>query len=109
MKVGSLRALRCAPIAFFLVGVTLPSVATAAHCSENTLAEIVVACVYKCGSVAHPDVPLASYCAMEDGRCPHVLSELPEIPPFLQWCERDSPQTCDPPPTLLRLELCNQP
>lgn len=97
-------------LAFLLAasGVALLPVADAGHCGSNVLVEAVVACVYTCGSFYPGGVAVASYCAVNNGRCPGFIDRSPDVPPYVYFCERTGTQTCNPPPALLRLEVCNQ-
>ena len=82
--------------------------ATAAHCPEDTLAEVVVACVFECGSFFPFDLNVLSYCLSNNGRCPGIVDRMPDVPPYFESCARDDAETCDPPPAIARLEICNQ-
>lgn len=94
--------------AFVLLAVTLAPAAGAAHCGSSVLLEVVVACVYQCGAVYPLGTGVVSYCVTNNGRCPGTIERLPDVYPFLMWCERTGTATCNPPPALLRLEICNQ-
>lgn len=110
MSVSPLRA-RSLPLlalaAVALATVLVPT-AGASHCGDNVLVEAVVVCVYTCGSAYPGGVPVASYCAVNNGRCPGPVDRLPDVPPYVYFCQRTGAQLCNPPPALVRLEICNQ-
>lgn len=101
-------ALALVAVALASLGVTAAPSADAGHCGSNVLVEAVVACVYTCGSFYPAGVAVASYCAINNGRCPGSIDRAPDVPPYVYFCERTGAQTCNPPPALVRLEICNQ-